>query len=71
MTAPGPAPHLHGFTVEWDPLNQEWLAISDSGRFRLRGRSEPDLYAARWRLWSQVLDDCRSTIAELFPCRST
>ena len=42
MSEPGPAPFLPGFTVEWDPLNQEWLAVSSSGRFRIRGRDQAD-----------------------------
>jgi hypothetical protein len=71
MNQPGPVPDLPGFTVEWDPLNQEWLAVSSSGRFRIRGRNQAELDWQQWDLWSQVLVDCRAAIAEVFPRRST
>jgi hypothetical protein len=67
MREPGPAPFLPGFTVEWDPLNEEWLAVSTSGRFRIRGRDQAELDRQQWDLWSRVLTDCRAAIAEVFP----
>ena len=69
MSAHAPVPSLSGFTVEWDPLNEEWLAISASGRFRIRGRDQAELDWQQWDLWSRVLADCRAAIAEVFPGR--
>jgi hypothetical protein len=60
-------PDLPGFSVEKDPLTDEWIATSDSGRFKIRGRNQAELNARRWALWSQVIADCRSAIRELFP----
>jgi hypothetical protein len=71
MSAPGPVPSLSGFTVEWDPLNEEWPATSASGRFRTRGRDQAELDCQQWDLWSRVLTDCRAAIAEVFPDRRT
>jgi hypothetical protein len=71
VSEPEPRPVVRGYTIEWDPLNQEWLAVSSSGRFRLRGRSQAELNARQWALWSQVLADCRAAINEAFPHRDT
>jgi|tagenome__1003787_1003787.scaffolds.fasta_scaffold20851469_3 hypothetical protein len=71
MREPGPVSFLPGFTVEWDPLNEEWLATSAYGRFRIRGRDQVELDRRQWDLWSRVLTDCRTAIAEVFPGRRT
>jgi hypothetical protein len=62
-------PNLPGFSTKRDPLTDEWIATSDSGRFTIRGRDQAELNARRWALWSQVIGDCRAAIAELFPGR--
>ncbi|MDN3353588.1 hypothetical protein [Actinomadura sp. DC4] len=67
MSGPEQIPHVPGFSLERDPHTGGWIATSGSGRFTLRGRSEAELNADRWRLWSEALYDCRSAIAELFP----
>lgn len=62
------APILDGFTVSWDPLNSEWVAISRFRHYRLSGRTQSELNAKRWELYSQVLAQCIAAIDEVFPC---
>lgn len=66
---PIPRPVLDRFTVEWDPLQQEWLARSESGAYLIRGRGQAELEARRWELYGQVLARFRAAIAEVFPLR--
>lgn len=67
MTQPGPAPYVPGFAVTWDPLTDQWIATSPSGRFQIRGRDRAELDRARWELWSEQLAHARSVLAEVFP----
>ena len=66
MTEPAPRPVVRGFTVEWDPIQQEWLARSPSG-YQVRGRTQHELNRHRWALYEQALAQFRSAIAELYP----
>jgi hypothetical protein len=63
----GVHPRHAGLLAGERPLTDEWIATSDAGRFKIRGRNQAELNARRWALWSQVIADCRAAIAELFP----
>lgn len=67
MSEPTRKAILDGFTVTWDPLNQEWVAVSRSGHYRIRGRTQNELEGKRWELYGQVLAQFRAAIAEVFP----
>ncbi len=62
------APVLDGFTVSWDPLNREWVAISRFRHYRLRGRNQSELSAKRWELYGQILAQFQAALDEVFPC---
>jgi hypothetical protein len=63
----GDAPVVEGFTVEQDPLTDEWVAMSPSGAYKLRGRSQSELEAARWEAYGRLVAEFRAASAELFP----
>ena len=69
MTQPTLRPIVEGFTVEWDPLQQEWLATSRSGTYKIRGRTQTELVDRRWELYAKVLAQFRAAIAEVYPMR--
>ncbi len=69
MTEPAPRPVVEGFTVEWDPLQQGWLATSRSGRYKVRGRTQNELIDQRWALYARVLAQFRAAIAEVYPMK--
>ena len=69
MTQPTPRPIVDGFTVEWDPLQQEWSATSRSGIYTIRGRTQAELIDHRWELYATVLAQFRAAIAEVYPMK--
>lgn len=62
-----PVPVIPGFAVQEDPLTREWIAVSASGKFKIRGRSQWELESRRWALYTQVLVEFRQAIAETWP----
>ncbi|MCO5972671.1 hypothetical protein [Actinoallomurus soli] len=67
MTAQRPVPVIPGFTVQEDPLTREWVAVSASGRYKIRGRGQRELEQQRWALYGRVLAEFRQAIAETWP----
>ncbi|WP_433172440.1 hypothetical protein [Actinoallomurus sp. CA-150999] len=67
MTGPDAVPMIPGFTVQEDPLTGEWVAVSASGKYKIRGRTQRELEERRWVLYGQVLVEFRQAIAETWP----
>jgi hypothetical protein len=67
MNEQRPVPVIPGFTVQEDPLTKEWVAVSASGKYKIRGRSQRELESQRWALYTQVLTEFRHAIAETWP----
>jgi hypothetical protein len=67
MNGQRPAPVIPGFTVHEDPLTKEWVALSVSGKYKIRGRSQWELENQRWALYCRVLAEFRQAIAETWP----
>jgi hypothetical protein len=63
----GDIPVMEGFRVERDPLTDEWVATSPSATYKIRGRSQAELNAARWELYGHLIEQFRMAAAELFP----
>lgn len=61
------APVVPGYTVQRDPLTDEWVATSASGMHKLRGRSLSELEGARWETYGRLIAEFRAAVAELFP----
>ncbi|MEV5751145.1 hypothetical protein AB0L00_25275 [Actinoallomurus sp. NPDC052308] len=62
-----PVPVIPGFTVREDPLTREWVAVSASGKYKIRGRTQRELEQQRWALYGRVLAEFRQAIAETWP----
>jgi hypothetical protein len=71
MTEPSRKPVLDGLNVEWDELNNVWVATSPSGNYRIVGRSQSELEGRRWELYGQLIAHFRAAMADLFPRGST